>query len=441
MNQGKHLPRKIFIETLEARIEGLINRSFLQLLTRASNLDYPFIDSKFDIVTGRDFGPEDEYFRRRDCIYAWIQGRGLESFAGHASWYRNAGNDDLARNIAETLRRIATNLESCRLAAGGRLPFAFRPDGSPVWPQEPSAGNFSDLFYSKGLFATGTLLRHVPWQNDGEEQFRQVLAAIRNREFRTDQHAFDEKNPVSHIPGKYPQGPRMIALGGLALFAKARPTEAFWLDTAAEFIQYILDHHINTGQILGLQKYDFVEALDEQQQPWQDGERLLCDPGHALEFIGLATKCLLIMQEQQRNQSLLQRCRELFPNLFLHLFRLGFAAAGGIVKSYDLLARKPTNDDMPWWSLPESMRAAAELLVFCPEADAAAILDCYHQAAEAFLGGYLQNNSFACQTLDASGKISSAIPAVPDADPGYHTNLCLLEVLALRCHHKVRAKK
>lgn len=441
MDQEMRLPRESFIEILEFRIESMINLSFCQLLTRVSNLDYPFIDSKFDIVTERDFGPEDEYFRRKDCIYTWIQGRGLESFAGHAAWYRGNGDYDLAESTGDMLCRVATKLESCRIAAGGRLPFAFRPDGSAVWLQEPSAANFSDLFYSKGLFATGTLLRHVPWQKEGEEQFRRVLAAIRNREFRTDQHAFDEKNPVSHIPGKYPQGPRMIALGGLALFAKARPAEAFWLDTAAEFIHYILDHHINTGQIPGLQKYDFVEALDEQQQPWRDGENLLCDPGHALEFIGLATKCLLIMQEQQRNQSLLQRCRELFPGLFLHLFRLGFAPAGGIVKSYDLMSRKPVNDDMPWWSLPESMRAAAELLVFCPGADSAAILECYYQAAEALFYGYLQNCSFACQTLDASGRISNAIPAVPDVDPGYHTNLSLIDVLALRYNSKAGAKK
>lgn len=128
-------------------------------------------------------------------------------------------------------------------------------------------------------------------------------------------------------------------------------------------------------------------------------------------------------------------------SLFLHLFKFGFAPAGGIVKSYDLLARKPVNDDMPWWSLPESMRAAAELLVLCPDADTAAILECYYQAAEAFFGGYLQNSSFACQTLDAAGRISSAIPAVPDVDPGYHTNLSLIDVLSLRYKPEAGAKK
>ncbi|MFA6931970.1 MAG: AGE family epimerase/isomerase, partial [Lentisphaeria bacterium] len=358
------------MKTLETQIRNLLDTSFRLLFSRfEAEPDYPFVNTKFDIVSGRDFAPEDEFYRRKDCIYAWIQGRGLESLAGHAGYYRRNGDLDLAKSTENRLYRVATKLESCRAAAGGRLPFAFRPDGSPVWSTESAAANFSDLFYSKGLFAAGVLLEQVAWEKEAEQLFRQVLSAIQNREFRTDQHGFDDKNPVSHISGKYPQGPRMIALGGLALFAEARPPEAFWLDTAAEFIEYILEYHVNTGQIPTLQKHDFVEALDKQQCPWCDGSTLLCDPGHALEFIGLAAKCLLIMQKQRCHLPLLKRCRKLFSGLFLHLFKLGFAPAGGIVKSYDLLARKPINDDMPWWSLPESMRAAAELLVLCPAAD------------------------------------------------------------------------
>jgi hypothetical protein len=39
---------------------------------------YPFIDTKFNIVTGKDFGPNDELFRQKECIYSWIQGRYYE---------------------------------------------------------------------------------------------------------------------------------------------------------------------------------------------------------------------------------------------------------------------------------------------------------------------------------------------------------------------------
>jgi len=51
------------------------------------------------------------------------------------------------------------------------------------------------------------------------------------------------------------------------------------------------------------------------------------------------------------------------------------------------------------------------------------------QAFQAFVQGFLQPNGFGCQTRDETGKIIDVIPAVSDADPGYHTNLSLLDVL------------
>ena len=42
---------------------------------------------------------------------------------------------------------------------------------------------------------------------------------------------------------------------------------------------------------------------------------------------------------------------------------------------------------------------------------------------------YVQKNGFCCQTRNSLGEISKVIPAVPDADPGYHTNLCLMDLV------------
>ena len=53
---------------------------------------YPYIDTKFDIVSNRDFGMVDEPFRRKECIYSWIQGRGLESIAKHIGFFRKNGD-------------------------------------------------------------------------------------------------------------------------------------------------------------------------------------------------------------------------------------------------------------------------------------------------------------------------------------------------------------
>ena len=43
----------------------------------------------------------------------------------------------------------------------------------------------------------------------------------------------------------------------------------------------------------------------------------------------------------------------------------------------------------------------------------------------------VEQHCFAYQTRDASGRPVRVIPAVPDLDPGYHTNLSLIDVLKL----------
>src|SRR3569623_2201274 len=50
---------------------------------------YPFIDTKLSIITGKDFPQEEDEtraFKGKTAIFGWIQGRGLEAFAQHARW-------------------------------------------------------------------------------------------------------------------------------------------------------------------------------------------------------------------------------------------------------------------------------------------------------------------------------------------------------------------
>ena len=263
-----------------------------------------------------------------------------------------------------------------------------------------------------------------------EKLFRFVLSDIVTHRFRTDQHGFDAKNPVRFVPGKFPQGQRMITLYGLADWAIAQPEVPFWMNTAAEFIDYIFKYHVNLGQYDYLEKFDFIEAIDQNFQPWRDGSAIMCDPGHALEFIGLATKCLLVMCTQKIHSALIERSGAILPELFRHIFRLGFnPISGGIVKSFELYSRRPINSDMPWWNLPEAIRAGRALMALYPDRSDG-IESLIEMAFQAFTNGYLQPNGFACQTRDVSGKIIDTIPAVPDADPGYHTNLSLIDALS-----------
>lgn len=418
---------------MQQKIMHILERSMRRIAERSGKSEYPFIDTKFDIVTDRDFDDTDEPFRRKNCIYSWIQGRGLESLAKHVLFFRSQGYAELADDLQKILSAVTLSMEQLREKNGGYLPFAMAPDGSSFFPQGEHYANFSDLFYSKGLVFSAHLLKKEELYRKGKGLFLEVLEAIDHQEFRTDQQSFDPKNPVAYVPGKFPQGPRMIALGGLADLMELEPENKQWAEYAERFISFIVRYHVNTGKYPELQKFDFVESLDNQQNIWIDGDMVFSDPGHALEFVGLAGKCLLAMRKNEIKQSLISDLSQILPDLFCHVFDYGFnSAAGGICKGYDLNRRKAVNSDMPWWNLPETVRAGAQLTALYPDHElAGAIRERTQQAFDAFCDNFLMENGFGCQTRSGEGKIINVIPAVSDADPGYHTNLSLIDVLSL----------
>ena len=410
---------------------------------------YPFIDTKLNIITGKDYDPasSETFFKGKDVIYAWIQGRALESLAGHAVWLRSSSllAPEAAASrilkIEKMLREVIDSMETIRNSNHGRMFFAFSRSGVPQETHQgrlrpllriPEGSNYSDLFYSKGLLCAAAYLGLKDKTAEAEQYFLRVVQDIQNRHFLTDQQSFDPKNPVAAVAGKFLQGPFMIALSGIAEAAAITGKKA-WLSQGREFMEHIFQFHINLGGRTDLQQYDFWEAVDSSGEPWNENGVILCDPGHALEFAGLSLKCLLQMRNDQDFDEFTERCRGFYPDFLAHCFRQGFnAKAGGICKSFDLNARQPVNTDMPWWSLPETIRAAAEMLEFAPESTPA-MLRIIEQCASAFLGTFVNPSvhSMAYQTCGTDGRPVDVIPATPDADPGYHTGLSLIAFLNL----------
>ena len=68
--------RRIITETLDTILERTGDR--------------PFLDTKFDVIDGRDYaGATEPAFRSGRTVYAWIQGRGLEALCQpHNTWPR-----------------------------------------------------------------------------------------------------------------------------------------------------------------------------------------------------------------------------------------------------------------------------------------------------------------------------------------------------------------
>lgn len=393
---------------------------------------YGYLDTKFDLFTRKDnFDNPDKAmeFRSGKFVYSWIQGRGAESLAGHLQ----AGLNDPNR-IKNALRILCDKLYDVYLKNGKRMFFILSPEGKWLNPDGshrteavPGKANYSDIFVSKGLLTAANALGDKMLQDEMAKWFKEILDAVAANKFVTDQQPFDPANPVAAQPGKILQGPFMIALGGIANAAVITQDEEF-LDYGCRFISRILDIH--TREVDG--KMEFFEAVHEDDSPWVENNKLLCDPGHTLEFIGLAQRFLFILEKAKRPQDteLLQRCRKVFPRLLADTFAIGFSKkAQGVIKSYDLIAKEAINSDMPWWSLPETIRAAAENELFCNTDQSEIISLCSKALWEKFTipeCGY-----FAWQTRNSDGIPSAAIPAVPDLDPGYHTNLALQDTIAL----------
>jgi mannose/cellobiose epimerase-like protein (N-acyl-D-glucosamine 2-epimerase family) len=411
--------------------------------------NYPFIDTKINIITGEDIYPPapGEDYNAKNIIFSWIQGRGMEALAGHAEWLKENASDisDCQTRIDKIhyiLKRLVAKMEECRARNKGKMFFIMDENGqflnigekgklSPAENINPKA-NFSDLFYSKGLLAAAAFLNDPKLLNEAERYFEDVVNDIRTGNFATDQQSFDPKNQVAFVEGKFLQGPCMICLDGVSM-AALYCNRSKWLDIAHEMIEHIFSKHINTGQFTDLEKYDFWEAVNITGQPWDDDGKLLCDPGHTLEFVGLSLKCILQMRDEDsaRTAIFLNKCREHLPPLMKHCFSIGYAAeAKGIIKAFDLRERVAMNTDMPWWSLPETIRAAAEIYEFTNDKEA---LDILKTCSEAFLNNYINPNvhSMAYQTRNENGEVINVVPATPDADPGYHTGLSLIDAIRI----------
>lgn len=422
---------------------------------------YPFIDTKLDLVTGEDFpeGPDfSRDFKGRTAIFPWIQGRGLESLAGHAKWLAECSalseaekSSRLAR-IREMAAAVLDSMERLRAPNGGKLSFMMTPEGEPfdmgpdgrrkVVSLAGSRSRFSDLFYAKGMFAAAALLGRKDPAEEAKRLFRAVIADAEAEAFERDAISFDPRNPArAPAKGQFAHGPRMIAVGGCALFAELTG-EREWLDAGDRLVRFILARHANLPaenstrcRFPELRPHDFFEHRDSAGQPFsEDGGVVRSDPGHVLEFVGLAAKLLLArVAAGVAHPPSGASFRSQLPAVFVRNFTNGYSERiGGICKSFDLISRRPLNADMPWWNLPETMRAAAELLVICPEApERQEILAALVKCSNGFMSRFVNPrvHLMAYQTIDPDGRPVSAIPATPDADPGYHTGLSLIDML------------
>ena len=405
--------------------------------------DYPFVDTKLDLITGEDF-PEQDPIRGRDTIYGWIQGRALEALAGHCIWiHRQDLGADLLARLQTLMRKTLFQLRQMRRRNNGRLSFFMTPEGTPFrldadgqkefYKLDPEICGTSDLFCAKGMLAAARVLGDLEATDEARAYCYQVDDAIWQDRYASDQQPLDPKNPVTPVPGRHPHGQFMIQIGTAAMMA-AMEANRDSIPMGLRLIRHELRHHANLeNRLPELEEFDFWEAIDDEGRPYRDGESIVCDPGHALEFVGLALKFTALIRHMDlaSDQQLAEiaTIEAALPPLLLHIFDLGFQPGpGGIIKAYDLVQRRPLNTDMPWWNLPETMRAAILCWRISGNPASLRVLSACHNA---FVRHFLRPDLhlMAVQTRNGQGEVIPVIPATADADPGYHTGLSIIDVL------------
>ena len=430
-----------------------------------------WIDMKVDPLTGEDF-PASDPLRGHDVIYGWIQGRALEAVAGAIQYFEErACAPDLTARLRHLLGALVQRVQGVRRSNGGHLFFFLDASGRPfeldrAGKRVPAAldakspANFSDLFAAKGLLAASAVLGDAPLATEATDYLRSVTQEIFAHSFVTDQQALDPANPVRPLAGRHALGPFMISLGSATVWLETASAAGQNIDEPVDLgmrlLTHIFDRHVQSpmGPPVrpGVMAGDVWEFINGDDKPWHAGHTLPSDPGHALEMVGLAQKFLRAvrisqMALQPHHAAIVKRADALLPSVLEANFATGarfsetptdqpHATArtlGGIVKLVDLRTRAALHTDMPWWSLPETMRAA--MLTEETINDQSVRQGCrriWQACHEAFFGYYTVGavRGLAVQALDAQMNVSKSIPATGDLDPGYHTGLSFLDCAA-----------
>ena len=215
---------------------------------------YPFIDTKLDLITGEDFDADDP-LKGPNAVSGWIQGRGLESLAGHCRWMRRHNlNAELRRRLERIAADVLAALLDIRARNAGHLSFFMTPQGNPftldeeggirtLKLSEASNYGFSDLFSAKGMVAAARYLGLRDAETEALEYCRRVDDAIHEGRFVTDQISLDPKNPVGPRPGRHPHGAFMIQIGAAALLAEHGDCDG--VEMGLRLIRHELQTYVN----------------------------------------------------------------------------------------------------------------------------------------------------------------------------------------------------
>ena len=384
------------------RYENCNERALRWMLARAP-LQNGYLNTKMNSITLEDYTNSDG-MRGPKYTYGWIQGRGLEAIASHAVYYsdRDTALSAALDIVGKRLYKLLTELQ----VGDGHVYFCYdanmvpvrQTEGGVIVPQHrlEDVYTYSDAFAAKGLVAAAA--RYAPEDLPTHLIYlSRVVQAISGGRFQMAEKVALGLDSISGQPNDY--GPRMILLGACGMLERiGQPNHATF---GREFIEHTLKHH-----------YDEESGL-LKNIPGCDA----CNLGHGIELVGFALDYDALASDRALTEQLVE--------ILISSFNAGFSEPG-IPLSVSARTSIALNSYCPWWSLPETIRAAA---LASSITDDPKILEIWAKAHNAFFDYYWRNEvPISYQTRDANGPVDF-VPATPDLDPGYHTGLSFLAAI------------
>ena len=414
-------------QIMDSTMNTVVNRS-------CSDPSYGWINLKLDAIDGSDHF-NDTGIRGKNHIYTWIQGRGLESLCTHIAWYRmfngySVPNTDAMRALADS---VAANLTHSLDYHHGHLPFDIDPEGKSDYKTN-GMWTMSDLFCSRGLYAYGMMFGNEQQKSFGRNYLDQTIDAILSGRFYNDQVSFDSSQYRAYSDGRTSYAGQMLALGGIVLKMRLdKDPDA--PKRGKELIDHVLSYHCNSdGRWKSISRNTIVEWISSDGGPSRNEDgRMLLDPGHALEFVGLSNQMIDVWERQYELSSedirWIDGIKKIIPSILKANFKHGYRKPGGIAKGVDAETDEIVVSSMPWWAVPETMRALVLTEKLCQSTELTAWTQKqYLRCLKAFKKYYFDASPspVAVQTIDPEGNPVAVIPATPDLDPGYHTGLSFM---------------
>ena len=394
-----------------------------------------WIDMKIDPIDGSERTLSSWY--ERDNIYGWIQGRGLETFAAYLKWMDRLSGYDLldTRGIIQMGDALYKELHGCYLKLG-HIPFVFRNiQGYPEAVESKVAhdGSICDMFVARGLLSYASYRRFSDDISVLVDKLRDLIDLSNRGEIFNDQISFHTGLPGEMSSDIFEiEGP-MLAIGAAEILYGVTGERGDLL-RGLDALRRIDEIHTCDIPSRGMM---IVDRVDRSGVPIRSEGRLLNNPGHTLEIIGMGLQFLrsipsckcesedLIFMDHWR-----QRCRQLADN---HL-EIGVSGLGTIYLSVQVEDGLPVNPVSPWWSSFEAVRTCSELLALA-ESDEERVRRFAQVSGfmKAIRKVYLSQSGVGIpvQTVDEQGSVISMIPATPDIDPGYHTGIPLFDAYEL----------